>query len=151
MKKRAWKYIVCFAFPLALAAGCAHDHSSIANSGTDYTTTFAPTSDTSAQRVYPADNSPIGQYAPPPGAPADDWTLAEQVRALLTSDKKLAREPMAATVNKGVVTLNGYVPNERSRERIEQAIAALPGVTHVDDQLVVQNILSTIKGKSKEY
>ena len=151
MNKRTWKYLIGLTLPLVLAAGCAHDRSAMGTSDNLRTTTFTPTSQSSAERVYAGDASPIGQYAPPPGAPATDWSLAEEVRALLTSDKKLAREPMSAVVDKGVVTLRGYAPNERDRERIEQAIAGLPGVTRVDNQLAVQNILGAIKGKSKEY
>jgi osmotically-inducible protein OsmY len=150
MNTKTWNYVIGFGVTLIFGAGCASEKASLAansSAGTELT----PTSQSMAERVYSGDTSSIGQYAPPPGAPANDWSLAEEVRALLTSDKKLAREPMAATVNKGVVTLQGYVPNERDRERIEQSIASLPGVTHVDNQLVVQNILSVIKGKNKEY
>jgi hypothetical protein len=139
------------ALPLVLAAGCAHENSSSVTFSPLQAGTPTPTSQSTADRVYSEPNSAIGQYGPPPGAPANDWSLAEQVRALLTSDKKLAREPMAAVVDKGVVTLRGYAPNQREKERIEQAVASVPGVTRVDDQLQVHNILGAIKGKSKEY
>lgn len=151
MKERVWKGFMGLALPLVFAAGCAHEQSSPVTFTPVPTAALTPTSEGSAQRIYSGDSSPIGQYAPPPGAPANDWSLAEQVRALLTSDKKLAREPMAVVVNNGTVTLRGYVPNQRDREKIEQAVASLPGVAHVDDQLEVQNILSTIKGKNKTY
>jgi osmotically-inducible protein OsmY len=148
---KTWKHLIGFALPLALAAGCAHDRSMVASSPEE-TTALTSTSDNTAERVYSADSSsPIGQYAPPPGASPNDWTLAEEIRSLLTSDKKLVREPMGAVVDKGVVTLHGYVHNSRAGERIEQAVAGLPGVTHVDNQLIVQNILGDIKGKSKDY
>jgi len=150
MNTRKYTHLFCCLLPLAFA-GCAHDRSSVAVTGPARTAVIPPTSQVDTERVYSSDSSPIGRYAPPPGAPADDWSISEEVRALLTSDKKLTREPMATVVNKGVVTLQGKVPNERQRQRIEQAVASLPGVTRVDNQLVVQNVLGNITGKSKEY
>jgi osmotically-inducible protein OsmY len=154
MNKKTWKHLIGLALPLALAAGCAHDrhdrYATVASSPGG-TTTLTPTSESTAERVYSGDPSPIGQYAPPPGASANDWSLAEEVRSLLTSDKKLVREPMSAAVDKGLVTLRGYVNDKSDGEKIERAVASLPGVTHVDNQLVVQHILTDIPGKSKEY
>jgi len=110
-----------------------------------------PTSDINANRVYSGDAANIGQYTPPPGAPSSEWALAEQVRSALTADPKLAREPVAVVVNNGVVTLRGYVHNDSQRQKILAAVGALPGVTQVNDQMEVNNILHSIPGESKTY
>ena len=64
--------------------------------------------------------------------------------SLRTATAPIATEPTEPDAARNV-------HNEGDGERIEQAVAGLPGVTHVDNQLIVQNILGDIKGKSKDY
>jgi hypothetical protein len=152
MKKRNWKYLLWTALPLALAAGCAHNERSSSVAVNPFqNSSLPPTSDTAQQQVYSGDMAPTGQYAPPAGASAADWTLAEKIRGMLSADPKLTRAPVAAVVNNGVVTLRGYVHNERQRERVKAAVASVPGVTQVNDQLEVKNILGSVPGETKSY
>jgi hypothetical protein len=128
--------------PLALAVGCAHTQ-------TEKPVVYGdlperPVSATSAQpaeRVYAGQDS-ITATAPPSGVSADDWTLNENLRALLTSDKRLAPYPSEVTAvvdqkEHGVVRLSGNVINEATRRRVHDAVAKLPGVTRVEDHMVV--------------
>jgi len=129
-------------------SGCAHhERESTIVVPSNTATTLTPTSDRDVARVYSKEVRGIGEYAPPPGAPPQDWALAEQIRAKLTADPKLAKEPMKAEVKDGVVTLRGYVPNERARDRIRAEVATVPGVRQVNDQMNTGHVLKNIPGE----
>jgi osmotically-inducible protein OsmY len=145
MKSYIWGNGIGIGCALVLGAGCAHQPRA---STTVYP---SPTSDMAVERVYPQDVRGIGSYAPPPGAPAGDWELAEEIRARLTADPKLAKEPVSAEVNNGIVTLRGYVPNQGARDRLRAEVASLPGVQQVNDQMVSGHVIKSIGGASNNY
>lgn len=142
MSKTALKNLFWTAFPLVLAMGCAHTDTQKPAVYSDLPErAVAPTSEQPAQRVY-AGQENATPTAPPSGVSAEDWALNEKLRELFTSDRRLAPYPseVTATVDQkehGVVRLSGYVINTATRKRVHEAVANLPGVTRVEDQMIV--------------
>jgi len=151
MKKNV-KSLVWLAVPVFLAVGCAENQrdQSVSYSPA-LTESYSPTSDRDTSRVYSAAPSNVEVTTPPTGANSQDWTLAEEIRGLLTSNRKLGDAPMAAVVHNGVVTLRGSVRNERERQQLRDQIARLPGVQRVDDQMEFHNPLGLGPGEAKTY
>src|SRR5579862_767354 len=146
------KNLVWLTVPMLLAVGCAETHrdSSVSYSPA-LSEPLSPTSDRPEARAYPAPAGTTATVAPA-GASSQDWTLAEEIRALLMQDRKLgAGAPMTAVVNNGVVTLHGESRNEKERQRLHDEISRLPGVQRVDDQLEFKNPLGIGAGESKNY
>lgn len=150
--KKNLKKMVWVSLPVILLAGCAESpRSSSVSYSPALTEPAAPTSDRAETRVYSEAPAAVGQYAPPPGASSADWTLAEEIRSMLTAEPKLADAPMAAVVNNGVVTLRGGVHNDKERQRIREKISHLPGVSRVDDEMELKNPLNIGHGETKTY
>jgi osmotically-inducible protein OsmY len=112
---------------------------------------MTPTSDRTGERLYAVPDATVSATPVPRGATSQDWQLAEEIRALLSSDEKLGNAPMAAVVNNGVVTLRGGVRNEKDRRKLIEQISALPGVQRVDDQMELKNPLGIGPGETKSY
>ena len=134
-----------------LSAGCVHksNESSPAAAVAVSGQTLSPTSERNEPRVYgdlPADDS---ESQSPKQAPAADWALAQEIRLALSQDSTLAKAPMQAYVNQGVVTLKGYARNERERTRLRESIAGLAGVKEVKDQLTIRNSMFGWDGTSR--
>ncbi len=110
-----------------------------------YTTPMAvpaPTSESPAVRVYP-DTPPAvvtPPSTPPPGVAGADVAVAESVSQLLKGDSSLAdaSRNIRASVDHGVVTLQGTVPSDHDRDEIVQRVSQLPGVVSVRDHLGVE-------------
>jgi hypothetical protein len=137
---------------LLLTAGCAHQSASIQPPFAEQPPPApAPTSDRGATAFVPVSGGGVSDIAPPPGATAEDWDLAETIRAELTRDKTLARAPMEAVVKSGTVTLRGYAPNQHARQRIHDRIASLPGVKQVDDEIEIKNTTWPWKGINRDF
>ena len=149
MSKAAYRSLV-WTLPLTLALGCATNSSDRRVSRAEMfesmpAAAMTATSDRPAQRVYP--EQPINgiitpSMAPPAGASEADWAIAQNIRGTLTADRSLAPYPseVQATVDKnapGTVRLRGTIVNPQERDRLHNTISQLPGVTTVDDQLVV--------------
>lgn len=150
--KKNLKCVAWLSLPLLLAVGCSENRRDPSVSYSPALTEgYAPTSDRGVTRVYPGEPSNIDVTAPPAGASGQDWTLAEEIRSLLTADRKLGDAPMGAVVKNGVVTLRGSVRNDRQREQLREEIARLPGVQRVDDQLEFHNPTGFGPGKAKTY
>jgi hypothetical protein len=152
MKKRL-NNLVWLTFPVLLAVGCAENHrdSSVSYSPA-LSESVSPTSDRPETRVYPAPPPLAADVTSvPPGATPQDWTLAQEIRSLLMSDRTIGKAPVTAVVNNGVVTLRGEVRNKKERERLREEIAALPGVQRVDDQTEYKNPLGIGAGESRNY
>ncbi len=153
--KRNLNKLVWLSVPVLLAVGCAETHRDASVSYSPaLSEAYSPTSDRPETRVYPAPPAAPADVAiatVPPGAAPQDWTLAEEIRSLLTSDRTIGKAPVAAVVNNGVVTLRGEVRNKKARERLRNEIAALPGVQRVDDQLEYKNPLGIGAGVSRNY
>src|SRR5947209_20172463 len=97
LKRLAWLTV-----PVLLAVGCAENRR---DASVSYSPALSPTSDRSEVRAYPDAPANIDVTAPPPGAGSQDWALAEEIRSLLMSDRKLGNSPTVAVVKNGVVTL----------------------------------------------
>jgi hypothetical protein len=153
MKKLSYQTLFLVALPLAFAAGCAHtEREAIATFDPIPAPPMAPTSDRSEARVYANSAGAEAATTAPTGANPDDWALAEKVRAMLTENPKLGGAPVAVVVNKGTVTLHGAVRTRSEREKVRKAVAAVPGVQKVDDQLEIKNSAGSVsQGESKSY
>jgi hypothetical protein len=117
--------------PVALAAGCVSHHD------LSYTTpaaVVAPTSPSPAVRVYPNRTTPRITTAP---GEADDLTIANSVRNILSRDTAHVYGNVDIAINRGVATLRGTVPTEHDRLQLADEIGAVPGVVSVDNQLGV--------------
>lgn len=137
---------------LLLTSGCAHRSAQTQPTFSELPPApLAPTSDRGDAAVVPVAGGNEFSVAPPPGAPAEDWTLAETIRAELTKDKKLVHEPMEAIVNRGVVTLRGYAPTQGARKKLHDRIAGLPGVKEVDDQIKIRSTLGSWPGSNQDF
>jgi len=74
-------------------------------------------------------------------APMSDDDITVRVRRSLMDDSRLSYGARNVTVmtSKGVVTLRGYVADERDSAAIEQKARQTPGVERVDNQLEVSS------------
>lgn len=68
----------------------------------------------------------------------DDATLTSQAQSRISSDSALAGQPIQASVNNGVVTLNGTVTSEAARSLAGNDVAQVAGVRTVMNNLAVQ-------------
>jgi hypothetical protein len=142
MPKFPLKNLFWLSLPLILAVGCAHTQTDKpAVYGDIPERSVAPTSFQPGQRVYVGQEG-IAATAPPSGTSAEDWSLNEKLRSLFTDNKRLAPYPSEVTAvvdqkEHGVVRLSGYVKNEATRRRVHEAVTKLPGVTRVEDHMVV--------------
>lgn len=145
--------ICLLSLPVLLAAGCAHQaRETSAEFAPLGPAAFSPTSDRSQPRVYADTPTGAGQYAPPSGANTEDWRLAEQLRDMLTTNHDLRSPPVAAVVNQGTVTLKGSVRTVRERDQVHNAVAAVPGVRQVVDEIQIKNSAGSFStGESKNY
>jgi hypothetical protein len=143
MLNHSIKSLLLCAVPCLVAAGCAHRSESTATYSTPPAALTA-TSEGPDQRVYANAPDAPTVFPPPTGAATKDWSIGEGIRELFIADKTLAPRPssVTATVDKdaqGTVTLRGSVPNTRERQRIEERIAQIPGVEHINNKLDVAN------------
>ncbi len=136
--------IVWLALPLFLAAACSTTPR--ADNAAENQNAFSSLPPGSGAQVgaYPTSSSPTGQlaYSAPQGASPADWKVAEELRATLMANRKLARTPFTATVSNGTVTLKGHARTEGEKKRIEEMVAQLPGVQRVDNELQIGNRLA---------
>lgn len=145
MLKSICKNIVWIAVPLGLAMGCAADRNTTTADGTyNSAPMLTATSGEPEQRIYSTDPTTVAAArdidAPPVGADASDWGVAEAIRQKLTEDRTLAPlgSQLIAKVGKGgVVTLKGVVKTTDEQKRVRDTIASVPGVTSVNDELKV--------------
>jgi hypothetical protein len=146
MLKSICKNLVWMAVPLGLALGCAANRTTTTADATyGPAPMLTPTSGEPEQRIYSTDPTaaaaPSDLNAPPAGANAADWGVAEAIRQKLTQDPTLAPlgSQLIAEVGKdGAVTLKGVVKTSDEQERVRDTIASVPGVSSVnDDQLKV--------------
>ena len=94
----------------------------------------------------------MDQWSQQKTANAADWAMAEQIRFMLTTNRTLATAPIAATVKGSTVTLQGSVPTQKERDKVHAAVAALPGVDKVDDQIQIKTSAGPWKvGESQTY
>ena len=70
-------------------------------------------------------------------ATVDDATIQAQIEQTSRSDPALANLDVSTIVEGGRVTIIGSVPSAQTKQRVERAIRTIPGVSAVDNQLVV--------------
>jgi hypothetical protein len=100
---------------------------------------LAPTSARPAVRVYsPAPTRVVA--VPVAGAHDADLALAEDIRAGLSTDTSLmsAARNVQMTIYDGRVTLTGTTSSESARQLLHSAIATMPGVASLDNQVTVE-------------
>ena len=140
MLKSICKNLVWMAVPVGLALGCAANRPT---TEAQYAPApmLTPTSGEPEQRIYSTDPASAAASsdvdAPPPGASAANWNVAESIRQKLTQDPTLAPlgSSLIAEVNKdGVVTLKGVVKTPGEQKRVRDTIASVPGVNGVNDE-----------------
>lgn len=68
----------------------------------------------------------------------DDATLTSQAQSRISSDSALAGQPIQASVNNGVVTLNGTVSSDAARSLAGNDVAQVAGIRTVVNNLAVQ-------------
>jgi CBS domain-containing protein len=71
-----------------------------------------------------------------PPASADDAGIRQKIIAELQGEKWTPVATVDAIVRDGVVTLTGYVLDERQREALKVLVENVPGVKQVRDQMV---------------
>jgi len=93
-----------------------------------------PTSTRSAVRVYPEASGTAVQTVP-----ADEWNTAVAVRNLIAGDAylKAAARNVDTEVIHNTAILRGTVPSEYDRQELAARIAQVPGITMVDNRLIV--------------
>lgn len=74
----------------------------------------------------------------------DDAALTASSQAQLSSDSSLAGQPITATVNNGVVNLNGNVANDAQKTLAARDVAGIPGVKEVNNNLMVGPAAATV-------
>jgi hypothetical protein len=139
--------------PLGLSVvltGCIHSHmrdqAMYDNGVTGVTTTATvPTSTRPAVRVYGETPAPI--VAPDvvpspsvaPAVPMDDMDRAVAIRNMLQNDPamRMSAKNVDIEIKNGAAILRGTVKNETERQLLEQRIGAYPGVTSMQDRLVI--------------
>jgi len=70
---------------------------------------------------------------------ADDATLTTTIQGKLASDGALSGEPILASVEKGVVTLNGTVSSEAARSLAASDASQAPGIRTVVNNLTLKS------------
>lgn len=79
-------------------------------------------------------------------APEDDATLTQAVQGKLTADTSLGNEPIQASVQQGVATLNGTVSNDAARALAASDAAQVSGIRTVVNNLVVEPATAVASG-----
>ena len=79
-----------------------------------------------------------GCKSKPAAPPADDTSLTQSVQGKLSSDTSLNSEPIQASVQDGIATLNGTVSTDAARSLAANDAAQVPGIKTVVNNLVVQ-------------
>lgn len=141
MSKNALKFLFCAGL-LASAAGCANTQNQRAPIYSDLPTKpLTPTSGQSTERVFEGQESPA-PTAVPSGVASEDWALNDRLRTLFLDNKKLAPPPSEVTAvvdqkEHGVVHLSGHIINTTARRRVVEEVSKIPGVTRVDDHMII--------------
>ncbi len=70
-----------------------------------------------------------------------DLRLVEAAKARLKSDPMVNEARIRISAAAGRVTLEGRVTDQWSKDRIETALAALDGISEIDNQIEVKHII----------
>lgn len=144
--------VIGAALPLLLLAGCAHSSSGGATAYSPLPApAVTPTSNRPEPRVY-GNTGNSGAYPAPQGASTQDWGLAERIREMLSTNADLSGSPIAVVVHGGTVILHGSVPTKSQGQKVQQAVASVPGVQQVQNEMQIMNPAGSFSwGQSKSY
>ncbi len=153
MNKSIVKTLLGVALPLSMMTGCAHSTRETSAAFAPLpASAMTPTSNRAEPRVYGNEASNPGAYPPPSGASSQDWDLAERIRSTLSTNPDLASAPVAVVVHGSTVILRGSVPTKSEGRKVQQAVASVPGVQNVQNELRVNNPAgNSFWGESKSY
>jgi len=127
--------------PVLIVAGCATatypDH--YATTRTSDVVVPAPTSTGTEVRVYPETRHSYESAPVTSAVPSDEWATGMRVRNLIAGDAYLkgASRNVDVEVIRGAAILRGTVISEYDREELAARIGQVPGVTVIDNRLVV--------------
>ncbi|HTD95685.1 MAG TPA: BON domain-containing protein, partial [Edaphobacter sp.] len=79
-----------------------------------------------------------GCKKPTPAAPVDDASLSSALQSRLAADNALSTEPIQASVQNSVATLNGAVSSDAARSLAASDAAQVAGIKIVVNNLTVQ-------------
>ena len=130
-----FSFFMWTALPVALTVGCvcSHRYYGYATPGI----VIVPTSYSTAARVYPKSSSTRIAITP---RETDDLSIANSIANILAKDTTHLYRNVDVSIVKGVVSLRGTVPREQDSERLCDEIAAVPGVTLLENQLGLTNL-----------
>lgn len=69
----------------------------------------------------------------------DSSVLTTKVKAKLLADKQTQRLPITVKTYKNDVQLSGFVTSASLKERAEMLARSVPGVTHVENSLIIKS------------
>lgn len=125
--------------PVILATGCVSHRYPAAvatvHPGEEVVVVPAPVSDRPVMRVYPEPIVP--STALPAGVSATEHAIADRIRLMFNADPdwRSLTDRVEARVSNTTVVLRGVVSNDAVRDRVEQKVRAIDGVTAVDNGL----------------
>lgn len=152
MNKSIFKTLLGVTLPLAMVTGCAHSNRQTSAAFAPLPAAITPTSNRPEPRIYGNEASQTSGYPAPAGASSQDWALAQRIQSMLTTNPDLASAPVAVVVHGSTVILRGSVPTKSEGQKVQQAVAAVPGVQNVQNDLQVQNAAGNFSwGQSKSY
>ncbi len=134
MRIRNLFWLAAPVIPIILATGCASPtYYADAPPGNDVVVP-APTSTRNVVRVYPDRPATAAETVP-----ADEWNTAVAIRNMIATDGYLkgAARNVDIEVIRGAAILRGTVQSEYDRQELAARIAQAPGITSVDNRLVV--------------
>jgi len=111
-----WKPLLWLALPLTLAVGCAS----------------GPGRSASAYHPTP---TPVPMAAPVSERQAANVIISREIYAMWMADTQINYGTLWASVDDGVVTLRGTLPSGVERQRLNDRISELAGVTQVKNEV----------------
>jgi hypothetical protein len=132
------KNLLWLVAPMLIGGGCTTYHSAT-YTGSDVVVPSA-TSSSGTVRVYPTPSPRAVETAPVTSpVPADEWGTAVAVRNVIAADPYLkgAARNVDIEIVRGAAILRGTVASEYDRQEMAARVGQVPGVTVVDNRLVV--------------
>jgi len=86
---------------------------------------------------------PLGCKSTPSAPPASDADLTHAIQNKIATDSSISTEPIQASVQNAIATLNGTVSNDAARSLAANDVAQVPGIKTVVNNLTIQPAPST--------
>ena len=132
------KNLLSLTIPVILGTGCASTYYD--SYGRSEVVVPPATSTRSTVRVYPERAPATVETAPTTSSvPADEWNTGMAVRNVIVADPYLkeATRNVDIEIVRGAAILRGTVASEYDKHELAGRIGQIPGVTEVDNRLVV--------------